>query len=227
MAMPDSVPKAFADVVRERRATPHFVQEPVPDADLENILAAGLNAPSAYNLQPWRFLVVRSMALRQRLRVAAMNQPKVEEAPVVLIACADLAGWKNGDLEEVVSLARTNHYGDEARYASWRRNVSRFFTSDAGAVGGIAPDLAVWGNRHAMIAFTTMMWMAETLGYDTAPMEGFDEEKVKAAFSIPPEIRVVALLAIGRRQEADKVFAGRFPMSKTVFAERWGDPIKF
>lgn len=30
-----------------------------------------------------------------------------------------------------------------------------------------------------MIAATTMMWMAETLGYDTAPMEGFDEEQAR------------------------------------------------
>ncbi len=227
MTVHDSAQKAFTEIVRDRRATPNFLSDPVPDADLEKILAAGLNAPSAYNLQPWRFVVVRDLANRRKLQVASLNQPKIEQAPVVLIACASLTGWKEGDLEEVIALARANGYGDEVRYASWRRNVASLFGSEAGPIGGIAPDLAVWGNRHTMIAFTTMMWMAETLGYDTAPMEGFDEGKVKAAFSIPPEIRIVALLAIGRRKEADKLFAGRFPMSRTVFAEKWGEAITF
>jgi Nitroreductase family len=92
---------------------------------------------------------------------------------------------------------------------------------------GIAPDFAVWGNRQTMIAFTTMMWMAEVLGYDTAPMEGFDEGLVKSAFAIPEGVRVVALLAIGHRSGTDKAFAGRLPMAHNFFAEKWGTPIKF
>ena len=65
---------------------------------------------------------------------------------------------------------------------------------------GIAPDKGVWVNRHVMIAFTTMMWAAETLGYDTAPMEGFVESKVRQVLGIPDHVRVVALLAIGHRK---------------------------
>ena len=225
MTQHDSALKSFSQIVLERRATPSFLPNPVPDADLEQILTAGLNSPSAYNLQPWRFIVVRDLDNRRKLRAASFNQPKIEEAPVVLIACANLEGWKDGDLEEVIALARANGYGDEARYASWRKNVAAFFGSNPGSVGGIAPDIAVWGNRHTMIAFTTMMWMAETLGYDTAPMEGFDEEKVKNVFSIPQEVRVVALLAIGRRKDADKAFGGRFPIRRTVFSEKWGEPL--
>ncbi len=51
------------------------------------------------------------------------------------------------------------------------------FGQPAGNAMGIAPDYAIWTNRHVMIAFTTMMWMAEVLGYDTAPMEGFFETR--------------------------------------------------
>ena len=217
--------KSLSQAIQDRRATPSFLPDPVPEGDLKKILAAGLSAPSAYNLQPWRFVVVRDAAQRARLRVAAMNQPKVEEAPVVIVACADLEGWKSGDLDEIIRLAQHHGHGDEARYESMRKNITKFFGSAPGTAGGLAPDFAVWANRQTMLAFTTMMWMAEVLGYDTAPMEGFHEDQVKTALGIPSHVRVVALLAIGHRKGEDKRFAGRFAMQRTVFAEKWGNPI--
>ena len=221
----DSRPeKALSQAIKDRRATPSFSSDPVPENDLKKILEAGISAPSAYNLQPWRFVVVRETEQRARLRQAAMKQPKVEEAPVVIVACADLEGWRNGDLDEIIRLARQHGYGDEARYASMRKSIANFFSAPGNA-GGLAPDFAVWANRQTMIAFTTMMWMAEVLGYDTAPMEGFHEDQVKATLGIPAHVRVVALLAIGHIQGEDKRFAGRFALQRTVFAERWGNPI--
>jgi nitroreductase len=221
----DSSPeKTLSQAIKDRRATPGFFPDPVPENDLKKILEAGLSAPSAYNLQPWRFVVVREVEQRARLRQAAMKQPKVEEAPVVIVACADLEGWRSGDLDEIIRLAQQHAYGDEARYASMRKNIASFF-STPGNAGGLAPDFAVWANRQTMIAFTTMMWMAEVLGYDTAPMEGFYEDEVRATLGIPAHVRVVALLAIGHRKGEDKRFAGRFAMQRTVFAEKWGNPI--
>jgi nitroreductase len=75
-----------------------------------------------------------------------------------------------------------------------------------------------------MIAFTTMMLVAEAYGFDTAPMEGFDPESVKREFGIPNEAEVVALLAIGRMRDPDKPYPGRFPLSRIVFQERFGTP---
>ena len=221
----DSRPeKALSQAIKDRRATPSFSSDPVPENDLKKILEAGISAPSAYNLQPWRFVVVREKKQRARLRQAAMKQSKVEEAPVVIVACADLEGWRNGDLDEIIRLAQQHGYGDESRYAGMRKNIANFFSAPGNA-GGLAPDFAVWANRQTMIAFTTMMWMAEVLGYDTAPMEGFHEDQVKATLGIPAHVRVVALLAIGHIQGEDKRFAGRFAMQRTVFSERWGNPM--
>ncbi len=77
-----------------------------------------------------------------------------------------------------------------------------------------------------MIALTTMMWMAETLGYDTAPMEGFSETAVRQALGIPDRVRVVALLAIGHLKGPDKPYGKRFAMERVVFNNKWGDGIE-
>ena len=67
--------KPFSQAVKERRATPSFEDVPIHNADLEKIIRAGLEAPSGYNTQPWRFVVVRDRraekeAERGRFRTA-------------------------------------------------------------------------------------------------------------------------------------------------------------
>jgi nitroreductase len=214
--------KFLSEVIRQRRATRHYEAAPIPEQHLRQILEAGLEAPSGYNLQPWRFVVVRDPAQRQRLRQAVLGQAKVEEAPVVIVACGDPQGWSHGDLEEMLRLAADHGYGSPTEHENARVTINKFLGGVPGELGGIGPDLAVWVNRHVMIALTTMMWMAEVLGYDTAPMEGFWEDKVKELLEIPDFVRVVALLAIGHRADGSKPYAGRFAMSRVVFAEQWG-----
>jgi nitroreductase len=218
--------KLLSEAVRERRATPGFEEVPIHTADLQKIIAAGLAAPSAYNLQPWRFVVVRDRDQKKKLRAAAFNQPKVEQASAVIVACGDPQGWKHGDLEEMLRIAKQHGFTDEQN-EKVRASVTNFFGSAPGKAGGLEPTFDLWANRHVMIAFTTMMWTAETLGYDTAPMEGFEEDKVKALLNIPDRVRVIALLGIGRLKGADKPFAGRFAATRVVFEHEWGNPLEF
>ena len=100
-----STQKTLAQAIRERRATPSFDGEPIPAADLRQILDAGLHAPSGYNLQPWRFVVVQNPEQRKRLRAASYNQAKVEEASAVIVACGDRDGWRK-DLDEILRKGR-------------------------------------------------------------------------------------------------------------------------
>jgi nitroreductase len=218
--------KLLSEAVRERRATPGFEEVPIHTADLQKIIAAGLAAPSAYNLQPWRFVVVRDRDQKKKLRAAAFNQPKVEQASAVIVACGDPQGWKHGDLEEMLRIAKQHGFTDEQN-EKVRASVTNFFGSAPGKAGGLEPTFDLWANRHVMIAFTTMMWTAETLGYDTAPMEGFEEDKVKALLNVPDRVRVIALLGIGRLKGEDKPFAGRFPATRVVFEHEWGNPLEF
>jgi nitroreductase len=204
--------KPLSELVRARRATDSFSPEAIPDGDLEEILRAGLEAPSSYNLQPWRFVVVRDVSQRKKLRVAAMNQKKVEEAPVVVVACGDTLGWRE-DLEEVIRLGQEHGIGGDAWAQRKRKNV----TADLGS----HPNMSMW------VAKQTMMWMAEALGYDTGPMEGFDEEAVRTVLGIPTHFRVLFLLAIGHLRGEDGKYPGRLSPSRTVFADRNEQPFQF
>lgn len=205
----------LSEAIQERRATPSFDGKPIPDKDLKKIIEAGLSAPSGYNLQPWRFIVVRTLEQRRRLRAAAFNQAKVEEASAVIVACGDKDGWR-ADLEEMIRMGREN--GMTENYAEGARaNIPEYL--------GNHSNLTAWLNRHTMIALTTMMWMAEALGYDTAPMEGYESEKVCEVLRLPLSYEVVALLGIGHLKGLDKFYGGRFSMQRTVFDEEYGKPM--
>ncbi len=215
--MANVMEKNLSQVIAQRRATPSFDGSPIPDEDLKKILDAGLRAPSGYNMQPWRFIVVRQPEQKRRLRAASFNQAKVEEASVVIVACGDADGWRKGDLDEMLRLGREG--GMPENYAEQAKsNIPNYLSNH--------PNFPMWLNRHVMIAYTTMMLMAEALGYDTAPMEGFEEEKVREVLKLPLSYHVVALLGIGRLKGPDKFFGGRFSMPHTVFAEEYGKPIK-
>jgi nitroreductase len=211
--------------VRERRATPDFDSAPIPDNDLREIIQAGLEAPSGYNLQPWRFVVVREAEQRKKLQAAAMGQPKVASASTVIVACGDPQGWSE-KFDEIFEEGNRRGIGSKEGNAQVKQQLQGFLAGTPGDAAGLAPDYAVWLNRHTMIALTTMMWMAECLGYDTAPMEGFVESQVRQTLGIPNHVRVVALLAVGHRKGADKPYAGRLPMEKTVFENTWGQGIQ-
>jgi nitroreductase len=144
-----------------------------------------------------------------------LDQQKVEEAPVVIVACGDTLGWRE-DLEEVIRLGLEHGIGGDAWAQRKRKNV----TADLGS----HPNISMWVAKQTMIAATTMMWMAEALGYDTGQMEGFDEEQVRAVLDIPPHVRVMFLLAIGYLHGEDARRPGRFSPARTMFSEKYGQP---
>ncbi|MEE8210269.1 MAG: nitroreductase family protein, partial [bacterium] len=89
-------------------------------------------------------------------------------------------------------------------------------------VEGWGPDL--WVNRHIMIAATCLMLAAESLGVESCPMEGFEEERVKEAFDIPEGVRVVCIVSLGYATEPPKAFPGRLPLETLVFWQGYGQP---
>lgn len=79
----------FSEVVAKRRSVRHFnTKLTVTEADVRALLEAAVSAPTAGNIQPWRFVVVRTAAARERL-AAAMGQKWATAAPVVIVVCVD------------------------------------------------------------------------------------------------------------------------------------------
>jgi nitroreductase len=204
--------KPLTQALLDRRATAHFKPDAVPPEYLEAILRFAAQAPSGFNLQPWRFLVVSEEAARKRLKEAAMNQEKVGEAPVTIVFFAIRGDWKS-QMDEIFKEGARRGTGKAEQIPAMEKMVAGFLDRFPANV---------WLNRHTMIAFTTMMLVAEAYGLDTAPMEGFDPEAVKRAFGLPVEAEVIALLAIGFAKEPDKAYGGRLPLEEIVHREKYG-----
>lgn len=72
-----------------RRSVRAYKRDDVSDEDVRKLIDAARRAPSAGNIQPWEFVVVRNIDIKRRLAAAALHQSFIEEAPVVIVVCAD------------------------------------------------------------------------------------------------------------------------------------------
>jgi len=73
--------------IKERRSIRAFTNQPVEQKLVETLIDAARHAPSAGNIQPWEFVIVRKLPAKRKLAVAALNQRFIEEAPVVIVVC--------------------------------------------------------------------------------------------------------------------------------------------
>ena len=101
--------KSFAAVVKHRAMIRAYKSDPVPEEKIQQMLKYAVRAPSAGNLQPWEFIVVRNPETRAKLAKAAMDQTSVATAPVIIVTCADIqrAGSQYGARGSFYSLVDT------------------------------------------------------------------------------------------------------------------------
>jgi nitroreductase len=213
--MSEATPLSAPAAIVRRRATRKFdPSRPLEDDVLKRLLGLATHAPSGYNLQPWRFIVVRSERNRQRLRGCAFNQPKVTEAPVMVI----VLGYKGAHATHLVPML-------DRRVALGGMTVEAAaeVRGRVGATLGRHPDLASWALRSSMLAAATLMLAAESLGVASAPMEGFDPAKVKEEFGVPDDHVICCLVALGYALERD-AFPGRFGLEDVCYSEHFGQP---
>jgi nitroreductase len=215
--MPEPL-KSLPDAIRERRSTPSFDSTPIPADDLRVILEAGLAAPSGYNVQPWRFIVVQSPEQKKKLRAACFNQHKVEEASVVIACCGDADSWRR-DADDIVRMGLEG--GMSEGYAAQLKDYVESYL-----VGLNTDQMHGWLNKQVTYAAAYMQLTAEVMGYDTAAMEGFEQDPVHEALRLPLSYWVVSLLAIGHLRGPDKYHGGRFDINHTCFSEEFGKPLK-
>ena len=182
-------PLSVPDAAARRRSIRAFSPEPIPHADFEAIFDVVRRAPSAFNAQPWRFVVVESPEVKEQLVAAANNQPQVRAAPAVVVLYTDMA-------DTLATLEETQHPGmDPGRRAGQGAHIRKIFAgqSDAEREG--------WAYAQGHIALGYLVLAAESLGYQTSSMAGFDPEAVKRLLGLPAHVRVPALVALGRGTE--------------------------
>lgn len=183
----------FKDVMTARRAVNFFDPDrDVPQADLEAMLETAVRAPSGFNLQPWKVAVLRDPARKAKLCALAWDQPKVTEAPVVLMFLADTQAWKvyEPSFERQFSyLVETGRFKPEERDA--------FIAAVQGIYGETPEKALAFGVKNTAFLAMTFMYAAADAGYVTHPMDGFDHDGVRAAFGIPDRFWIPLLMAVG------------------------------
>jgi nitroreductase len=212
---------SLKEAIEQRRAVRAFKRDLIPDVILEEILRLGVRAPSGYNLQPWRFVVVRSQENKEKLKACAFNQRQVGEAPVVLICCGDRRVRQPDYIESVIQMGMEIGAVNEQYAEVMRSAIPGLFENQP-----CFENVEAWTNRHTMLAVTYIMLVAKSYGVDSCPMEGFVTTQVKDAFNIPAEVDVCCLLALGYAAEPFKRYGGRFGSDQVCFGESYGQPFQ-
>jgi nitroreductase len=125
-------------------------------------------APSSFGLQPWKFLVVDTPALRQELRKVSWNQAQITEASKLVV----LAGRRSidqGDIDRLIQRTAELRQQPLANLDGYRKMLSGFVQG-----GWVNKDLAAWNARQVYIALGQLLTTAAMLGIDACPMEGID-----------------------------------------------------
>ena len=175
------------DAAEARRSIRSYAPTQVPDEDLREILRVAGLAPSAFNAQPWRFTVVQDLDLKARLTEAAYGQKQVSSAPTVIVVHSDMA-------DVLAHAEETVHPGMGSRAAAAAAAAASL---RAQWENHDARSREEWGAGQSYIALGFLLLAAQSLGYGTSPMLGFDADRVKTLLGLPEHVRIPALVAIG------------------------------
>ena len=197
-----------SEAIEARRSVKHYDPDHVmPEADLAELIRLTKLAPSSFNMQNYRILVVRDPEIRQQIRAAAWDQPQVTDASVLFIMCADL----------------TSHLADPADYWSHAPEevqnilgpmIKPFYEGN----DTLIRDEAM---RSAALAGMTLMLAAKDMGYDSCPMIGFDAAKVAELINLPENYAIGFMIPVGKQAQPGWERGDRLPDEKVVTYDRF------
>jgi nitroreductase len=211
--MPLDVPTA----IHQRRSIKTFKPDPIAPDLLKQLIELTVAAPSSYNIQAWRIILVQDEAKKAALAEAAWNQAQVVQAPVTFVFATDLSVG-TGDLTPIYEKGIETGAWTEATVNYFKTAIPQFYST-------IGDQAREYGIKDALIAATHLMLAAESLGLSTCPMNGWIEEKVKAVVGLEgkPEMAIALLVPVGYAAEPRKN-PGRLPLSSNVFQDTFGTP---
>lgn len=196
------------EAIRSRRSVKHYdPAHEMTEEEIRDFLSLAMLSPTAFNIQNWRFVVVRDPDLRERIREVAWDQEQVTDASLFIILCADLKAWEK----------------EPARY--WRnapKEVRDFVLSSIDEYYRGKPQVERdEAMRSCGIAAQTLMLAAKSLGYDSCPMDGFDFDAVGKLIHLPEDHVIAMFVAIGKGTVDARPRGGQLPMSDVVISDHF------
>jgi nitroreductase len=196
------------EAIETRRAVKSF--DPaykMPQADEKRLLELAMLSPTAFNIQHWRFVLVKDQELRQKIRAVSWGQAQVTDASLLVIICADTKAWSK----------QAERYWSNADIA-----VQNFMLP---AIHAYYVEKEVTQRdealRSAGIAAQTLMLAAKGLGYESCPMDGFDFEQVGKLINLPSDHLISMFVAIGKPLAPAKPRAGQLPFADVVIENQF------
>lgn len=227
----------FKKVVESRRSVRAYLPEQPSDDIINECLRLALLAPNSSNLQTTDFYVVQNTVLKEKLAYACMNQSAARTAPLLIVCVARPYQWKKsaeqmlqvfdemGEKREIVRsyYSKLVHFyygtGPLGLLTLLKKIivpiVGLFKVVPRGPFGHSG--LSIWANKSAALACENLMLAFRAAGFDTCPMEGFDEARVKKIFSLGCKESICMVISVGKRAE-NGVYGPqiRFPMNQFI-----------
>ena len=222
----------FFDVLNKRRSVRKFSETKVPESIMRKCLKASLLAPNSSNLQPWEFYWIRDKEKKDKIVEACFSQNAAKTAQEIVVAVARIDTWKrNRDLiiedykirNKLIPMV-DKYYNKIIPYAYIHDRfgitglIKRFFFIFLNIIGFFRPIIRGPIYNHQIfetvtkttaLACQNFMMALVAEGFDSCPMEGFDEKRVKKILDLNWQCRVVMIFGIGEAAK-DGIYSDRF-----------------
>jgi nitroreductase len=176
-------------VYETRRAINFFDPNKEIDANtLKEIINLAVLAPSAFNLQPWEIIAVKSNEAKAKLHNLANSQPKVLEAPVTLIIVGDKNGY---DQSNTIWEHTLKAMGGNKEAVEGAQNAAAFL------YGSSEERKIKFAESNAGLIAMSIMYAAKFYGVESHPMSGIDFDGIRKEFGLDEKKTVVMVIALG------------------------------
>lgn len=198
------------DVMKERSSVRKYKKGvAIPQQTLNQIIEGAGTAPSSWNLQHWKFLVIQDQERKNRLYPIANNQQQVIDASAVVVVLGDTEANKNA--ETVYEEAVHSGYMTEEAKNKLVNNINSAYEH----VENIGVHEAI---RNASFAAMQLMLAAKANGVDSCPMGGYNPVALREELNIPERYIPVLMISLGYSEEPAHQ-TSRFPLSDVLIKE--------
>lgn len=196
------------EAIEARRAVKKYdPAHKLSEAEVTKLFAAAVLAPSSFNIQNWRFVVVDDAAERAEIKAAAWGQAQVTDASLLVILTGDLKAWEK----------QPERYWRNAPEAAQKVLVPMIGQFYQGREQ-VQRDEAM---RSAGLAGQTLMLAAKAMGYDSSPMIGFDAEAVGKIINLPADHVIGMMIAIGKAAAPASPRGGQLGLDEVVIKNKF------